>query len=103
MEWLGNVNIWVALFCSIIGSMKSSFEVDADRSCFVRGVDVMIGVICGMALSQHYASQLSIGLNALVAIVGSASGAMALDAFLAILPAMIRRIVRRWLGSSDLT
>lgn len=102
MEWLGNVNLWVALLCSTIGSLKSSIEVNANKPCRVRVVDVLVGVICGMALFHHYASHLSIGLSALVATIGSAGGAVAIDAFLAILPGMVRKIVQRWLGSSDL-
>lgn len=100
MEWWRDISTWIALFCSIIGSLKSSIEFDADKTCFVRWVDVLIGCICGMALVHHYASHLSIGLSALVAVVGGASGALALDAFLSILPTMIRNVVRRWFGAS---
>lgn len=98
MEWWLDINFWIIVFCSTIGSVKASIEFDADKKCFPRGVDIVVGIICGMALVHHYANHLSISLSALVAVVGGAGGALALEAFLSLLPAVTRKVIQKWIN-----
>lgn len=87
----------VIFICALIGSFKASVEFDKEKTCFARGVDVMIGLITGMAVVYHFASQLSLALSAMIAVVGGASGAMVLEVLMTMLPSLTKISVKAWL------
>lgn len=97
MDQFVNVDNAVIFLCALIGSFKASFEFDKDKNCFTRGIDVMIGLIAGVSVVYHFASQLSLALSALVALVGGASGAMVLDVIMTMLPSLTKFSVKAWL------
>ncbi len=92
-----NVDNAVIFICALIGSFKASVEFDKAKTCFARGIDVMIGLIAGVASVYHFASDLSLALSALVALVGGASGAMVLDVIMTMLPSLTKFSVKAWL------
>lgn len=87
----------VIFVCALIGSFKASVEFDKGKTCFTRSVDVMIGIICGMAVVYHFANNLSLALSALVAVVGGASGAMVLEVLMTMLPSLTKISIKGWL------
>lgn len=97
MEFLYNVDFWVLLLCSFVGSMKAGMAVGVGKSYTVRVVDVLTGVICGMAVVHHFTNDFSIGLRAMVAVTGGASGAMIVEVFLQVLPALLKDIITKWI------
>lgn len=96
MGFVMDINFWVIVLCSTIGSIKASIEFDSDKHCLQRFVDVLIGVISGMALVHHYANQLSLGLSALVAVLGGAGGALVLETVMSLLPAILKQFIQKW-------
>lgn len=97
MEFILDINFWLITLCSTIGSIKASIEFDNDKPYLQRFIDVLIGIISGIALVHHYANQLSLGLSALIAIVGGAGGALVLETFLSLLPAVSKQFIQKWI------
>lgn len=95
---------WVVTFhqqlviavCAALGSVKASLEFDMDKPICVRSVDVLVGLVCGVSISAHYASSLSLGLQSLLAVVAGACGSLSVEVILQVLPSLLKQFLTKY-------
>lgn len=98
MAFITDIEVWIIVLCATTGSIKASIEFDGDKQCIPRLVDVILGIICGVALVHHYTNQLSLGLRALVAVSGGACGALVLETILSLVPNVLKKVIHTWIN-----
>lgn len=97
MENLLTLDNVVLSVCALVGSLKASAEFGKSKQCFARGVDIVIGVIVGLSAVHHFGSSLSLGLSAMVGLIGGASGAMVIEVAMQVVPSVSRTSLKAWL------
>lgn len=86
----------VIAICAALGSVKASLEFDMDKPICVRSVDVLVGLACGVSVAAHYASSLSLGLQALLAVVAGACGSLSVEVILQVLPSLLKQFLTKY-------
>lgn len=92
-----NLDTVLIFIGAVLGATKASLEFDKDKHCAYRGLDVLLGVFVGILVAYHYGSQYSVWLMGLVALVGGVSGAMVIEVFMQMLPAIARGIISKYI------
>lgn len=87
----------VVAVSALVGSVKASIEFNKNKDSIELAIDIMLGVICGMALVHYYTPHENLGLMALVAVIGGASGTLLIEVFLTILPTVSKDIITKLL------
>lgn len=92
-----NLDAVLIFIGAVLGATKASLEFDKDKHCAYRGLDVLLGVFVGTVVAYHYGSQFSVWLMGLVALVGGVSGAMLIEVFMQVLPAIARSLIAKYI------
>lgn len=83
---------------AIIGAFKLLSETKRDKSTTTVIVNFFIGLFVGITLGLHYSSNTGALLAGLIALVGGAVGALAIDSIIQMFPNLFKRILNKYLG-----
>ena len=95
-----NFDLIVPVLGALIGSAKASVEFDKDKNCFARGLDIALGVFCGVMLARHFHNAGSTALSGLLALVGGVSGAVVVEVFMQMLPSIAKKAIKNVVDKS---
>lgn len=91
-----NLDIFIVIAGSILGSVKANFEFEKEQHCLARALDIALGIFVGVVLAYHYGSGFSIWLEGLIALVGGVSGTMIVEVFMQALPSIAKEAIKRF-------
>lgn len=94
-----DLNLVVTVSGAVLGSIKASIELDKNKSCMYRFVDVLVGVYFGVTIAYHFHNANSVALTWLLSLVGGISGGVFLDVLLQMLPSIIRKVIKNWVDN----
>lgn len=97
-ELTQHIDIIIVVIGSLLGSMKASVELDKGKPFPHRLLDILIGVFAGISAAFHFGSEFSVWLEGLLAAVAGASGAMALEVILQMLPGIVKTFVKNFIS-----
>lgn len=80
---------------AFLGSIKACLFMDAKDKFYAKVVNVMIGMYCGITIGHHFSTELNYYLTGLIAFVAGASGTIAIEVFLNILPNSLSSLIER--------
>lgn len=95
-----NLDLVVMVVGAFIGSLKASVEFDRDKTCFYRGLDIVLGVFCGVSLAHHFHNEHSTALSGLLALIGGVSGAVVVEVFMQMLPSIAKKAIKNVVDKS---
>lgn len=84
---------------AVIGSVKASIELDREKKCAARLLDIVLGVFCGATVAFHFHTQNSGAVSGLLALVGGVSGATIVEVVLQMLPGVVKKFIKAWVDS----
>ena len=97
-ELTQHIDIIIVVIGSSLGSIKASVELDNGKPLFHRTLDIIIGVFSGVAATFYFGAEFNVWLNALLATVGGASGAMVLEVILQMLPSITKKVLKKYIS-----
>ena len=97
-ELTQHIDIIIVVIGSSLGSIKASVELDKGKPLFHRTLDIIIGVFSGVAATFYFGAEFNVWLNALLATIGGASGAMVLEVILQMLPSVTKKVLKKYIS-----
>lgn len=82
---------------AIIGAFKLLSETKRDKSVTTVIVNFFIGLFVGITLGLHYSNTDAL-LAGLIALVGGAVGALAIDSIIQMFPNLFKKLLNKYLG-----
>lgn len=95
---LNNITLIIIVIGSIIGSVKTVLYLNEPKSICVKVMDVVLGIFCGIAIAEHFATNLNMWLSGLVALVAGSVGAIALNSIIELFPKVFKDILKKYVS-----
>lgn len=100
MEMIKHISAEVFAIVSgaTIGAFKLLSETKRDKSVITIIVNFFIGLFVGISLGLHFSGNTGVLLAGLIALVGGAVGALAIDAVIEMFPNLFKKILSKYIG-----
>lgn len=90
-----NDTTWIIIVIgSMIGSIKANFSNKDEQSKCTRMINIIIGIFCGIALAEHYSSNLTSWFSGLLALTGAMLSVTVLETIYLIAPTITKIIIK---------
>lgn len=85
----------VVLLGSLIGSIKTSLYTNHNSSTLDKVLDILVGMFCGLLTGYHFAHSHGLLVAGLLALSGSATGAIIIESTVEILPKLVKEYLKK--------